>query len=94
MELTLGASEMFAKAHVTGSASIMSGLYSSMQLGFGLATGENLMWWDTDRVSATCIPSDVPHWWNLIWQVVQLYMADLCNLDTLSQDMKHAISAN
>lgn len=67
MALTLGASEMFAKAHVTGSASIMSGLYSSMQLGFGLATGENLMWWNRDPVSATCIPKDFPHWWNLIW---------------------------
>lgn len=67
MSLTLGASEMISKSRVTGSADIVRGLYSSMQLGFGLAMGENLVWWAGDvSTSVKCATQEIPLGWKFI----------------------------
>lgn len=67
MSLTLGVSEMVAKSHVTGTSRVMYALFSALQLGFGLAMGENLVWWAPKPVSAACVPPDLSIWLNLIW---------------------------
>lgn len=67
MSLTLGVSEMVAKSHVTGTSRIMYALFSALQLGFGLAMGENLVWWAPKPVSAVCVPPNLSIWVNLIW---------------------------
>jgi hypothetical protein len=45
----------------------MYALFSALQLGFGLAMGENLVWWAPKPVSAACVPPDLSIWLNLIW---------------------------
>jgi uncharacterized membrane protein YjjP (DUF1212 family) len=67
LSLTLGVSEMVAKSHVTGTSRVMYALFSALQLGFGLAMGENLVWWAPKPVSAACVPPDLSIWLNLIW---------------------------
>jgi hypothetical protein len=67
MSLTLGVSEMVAKSHVTGTSRVMYALFSALQLGFGLAMGENLVWWAPKPVSAACVSPDLSIWLNLIW---------------------------
>lgn len=46
LSLTLGVSKMVAKAHVTGMSRIMYALFSALQLGFGIAVGENIVFWE------------------------------------------------
>ena len=84
MSLTLGASEMISKSRVTGSADIVRGLYSSMQLGFGLAMGENLVWWVGEPApNGPCAPSNLSLWWKLVWYVLILFISfPNCRLNT------------
>lgn len=81
MALTLGASEMISKSRVTGSADIVRGLYSSMQLGFGLAMGENLVWWAGDSTSAKCATQELPLGWKFILYVFIPVMSSTCRLN-------------
>eukprot|EP00249_Psilotum_nudum_P014056 c24640_g2_i1 orf=1307-2398(+) len=67
MSLTLGVSEMVAKAHVTGTSRIMFALFSALQLGFGLSIGESLVWWATQPITQTCENHNLAIWWNIIW---------------------------
>eukprot|EP00850_Spirogloea_muscicola_P012067 SM000077S21541 [mRNA] locus=s77:41844:44466:- [translate_table: standard] len=67
LSLTVGVSELVAKAHVTGTAHLMYALFSALQLGFGLAIGENLVWWAHHDIKKTCSSPDLPYWWNLFW---------------------------
>lgn len=67
LSLTLGVSEMVAKSHVTGTSRIMYALFSALQLGFGLAMGENLVVWAPKPVSAECVSPSLPIWFKLIW---------------------------
>jgi hypothetical protein len=86
MSLALGASEMISKSRVTGSADIMCGLYSSMQLGFGLAMGENLVWWAGEPPpNGPCDASNLSLWWKFVWYVLMLVISfATCKLDTCS----------
>jgi uncharacterized membrane protein YjjP (DUF1212 family) len=67
LSLTLGVSEMVAKSHVTGTSRIMYALFSALQLGFGIAMGENLVLWAPKPVSAQCISPALPIWLKLVW---------------------------
>lgn len=67
LSLTLGVSEMVAKSHVTGTSRIMYALFSALQLGFGLAMGENLVVWAPKPVSAECVSPTLPIWLKLVW---------------------------
>ncbi|KAL3692257.1 hypothetical protein R1sor_005908 [Riccia sorocarpa] len=66
LSLTLGVSEMVAKAHVTGTSRIMYALFSALQLGFGISVGENLVFW-APTVKPACQPSGLSFWWNILW---------------------------
>jgi uncharacterized membrane protein YjjP (DUF1212 family) len=68
LSLTLGVSEMVAKSHVTGTSRIMYALFSALQLGFGLAMGENLVIWAPKPVSAdSCLSPSLPVYLKLVW---------------------------
>lgn len=67
LSLTLGVSEMVAKSHVTGTSRIMYALFSALQLGFGLAMGENLVIWAPKPVSAECVSPILPIYLKLVW---------------------------
>lgn len=67
LSLTLGVSEMVAKSHVTGTSRIMYALFSALQLGFGLAMGENLVIWAPKPVTADCAPPNLSIWLKLLW---------------------------
>ncbi|KAL2628513.1 hypothetical protein R1flu_013199 [Riccia fluitans] len=66
MSLTLGVSEMVAKAHVSGTSRIMYALFSALQLGFGISVGENIIFWAPAPTPA-CQPSGMSFWWNILW---------------------------
>lgn len=66
LSLIPGVTEMVANSHVTGTSRIMYALFSSMQLGFGLETGENLVVWAPKTVSAKCVSRTVTIWFKLI----------------------------
>lgn len=69
MSLTLGVSDMVAKAHVTGTSRILYGLFSALQLGFGLSIGEGLVWWAQQSLPNpdTCEDSNLSFWWDILW---------------------------
>lgn len=69
MALTLGVSDMVAKSHVTGTSCIICGLFSALQLGFGLSIGERLVCWAQERppMPETCEGSSLSFWWNILW---------------------------
>ena len=67
LSLTLGVSEMVAKSHVTGTSRIMYALFSALQLGFGLAMGENLVFWAPKPVSGQCVAPPLTIWVKLVW---------------------------
>ncbi|CAM6124882.1 unnamed protein product [Calypogeia fissa] len=67
LSLTLGVSEMVAKAHVTGTSRIMYALFSALQLGFGIAVGENLVFWEEQAATMECEKPDLSIWWSILW---------------------------
>ncbi|XP_024384416.1 uncharacterized protein C7D4.12c [Physcomitrium patens] len=67
LSLTLGVSEMVAKSHVTGTSRVMNALFSALQLGFGLAMGENLVVWAPKPVTAECVSPTLPLWLKFVW---------------------------
>lgn len=67
LSLTVGVSELVAKAYNSGSAKITYALFSAMQLGFGLAIGEQLCYWAPSRIPTSCPGSTPSTWWNLLW---------------------------
>ncbi|KAG6556858.1 hypothetical protein Mapa_001805 [Marchantia paleacea] len=67
LSLTLGVSEMVARAHVTGTSRIMYAFFSSLQLGFGIAVGENIVFWAPTPPSSGCEPTGLSYWWSILW---------------------------
>lgn len=67
MPLTVGVSEMVAESHVTGTSRVMYALFAALQLGFGLAVGEDMMWWAPKPSKQGCPPQDLPIWTKGIW---------------------------
>ncbi|CAM6036502.1 unnamed protein product [Sphagnum compactum] len=65
--LTIGVSEVVEGSVLTGSARIMKALVSSLQLGFGLAIGENLVWWAPKLEPHSCSNPNIPPSNIIIW---------------------------
>eukprot|EP00897_Mesotaenium_endlicherianum_P008150 jgi/Mesen1/7363/ME000381S06598 len=67
LSLTIGVSELVAQSSLSGSAKIMAALFSALQLGFGLAIGEKLVWWNKSKIPNTCPGANPNPWLNLVW---------------------------
>jgi len=65
--LTIGVSEVVEGSVLTGSARITKALVSSLQLGFGLAIGENLVWWAPKLEPSSCSNPNIPPSNIIIW---------------------------
>jgi hypothetical protein len=65
--LTIGVSEVVEGSVLTGSARITKALVSSLQLGFGLAIGENLVWWAPKLEPNSCSNPNIPPSNIIIW---------------------------
>ncbi|XP_024530260.1 uncharacterized UPF0442 protein C7D4.12c isoform X1 [Selaginella moellendorffii] len=85
MPLTLGVSEMVAKSHVTGTSRVIHGLFSALQLGFGLAIGDSFLWWSKAHDKAHCTPPSISKWWNTLWLVGYIVASNILLNARLSQ---------
>jgi hypothetical protein len=65
--LTIGVSEVVEASVLTGSARIPKALVSSLQLGSGLAIGENLVWWAPKLEPNSCSNPNLPPSNIIIW---------------------------
>lgn len=71
--LTIGVSEVVESAVLTGSARIMKGLVTSLQLGFGLSIGESLVWWVPRLEPTACSAPDISPWFLVIWYLSSIF---------------------
>jgi len=65
----LGVDEMVAKSFVAGTAHVAGAIFRAFQLGFGVAMGQSLAFWDASTPSTHCAhPAPNPlSWTKLAW---------------------------
>lgn len=73
LSLTLGVNELIGKTYVSGSSRITAAIFSALQIGFGVAMGVNLIFWNTSKIEGDCQPPGLPTWLKLVWLL--MYMA-------------------
>lgn len=69
LDLMLGVDELVAKSFVAGTAHIAAAIFRAFQLGFGVAMGHSLVFWDASTPATLCShPTPTPiSWTKLMW---------------------------
>lgn len=77
LSLTIGVSELVAKAYVSGATRVVAALFSALQLGFGMALGENLVWWGEGKLPRECRGEAMHPAWQILWFFLYTFASNI-----------------
>ena len=70
--ITTSVIEFAARSMISGTVRFMNALFTTLQLGFGLAVGSRLVFWVSGPVNSTCIADVHPAWQALTFPVMSI----------------------